>query len=124
EMMQVGEIGEGGRLGRVGDDRPRHGDMRRKPDGDGRHESDESRKPEHQPHHGTHRLASFPSSLSSRAAGPEGVAFPSRDVIRFFTENDYSPLVNKEGGLDMNLSPPSTAVFVISLILAALAIIG
>ncbi len=52
------------------------------------------------------------------------MAFPARDVIRFFTENDYSPLVNKEGGLDMNLSPPSTAVFVISLILAALAIIG
>jgi hypothetical protein len=29
-----------------------------------------------------------------------------------------------EGGLDMNLSPPTTAVFVISLILAVLAVIG
>jgi hypothetical protein len=29
-----------------------------------------------------------------------------------------------EGGLEMNLSPPTTAVFVISLILAVLAIIG
>jgi len=39
-------------------------------------------------------------------------------------ENDYSPLVNKEGGLEMNLSAPSTAVFIVSLILAALAVIG
>jgi hypothetical protein len=71
------------------------------------------------------RIASPPSHRARYAAplAPR-VAFPARDVIRFFTENDYSPLVNKEGGLDMNLSPPSTAVFVISLILAALAIIG
>jgi hypothetical protein len=32
--------------------------------------------------------------------------------------------VNKEGGLEMNLSPPTTAVFVISVVLAVLAIIG
>jgi hypothetical protein len=43
---------------------------------------------------------------------------------RFFTENDYISPVNNEGGLEMNLSPPTTAVFVISLILAVLAIIG
>jgi hypothetical protein len=43
---------------------------------------------------------------------------------RFLTENDYISPVNKEGGLEMNLSPPTTAVFVISLILAVLAIIG
>ena len=30
----------------------------------------------------------------------------------------------KEGGLEMNLTPPSTAVFFISVILAVLAIIG
>jgi hypothetical protein len=29
-----------------------------------------------------------------------------------------------EGGLEMNLSPPTTAVFIVSLILAALAVIG
>jgi hypothetical protein len=39
-------------------------------------------------------------------------------------ENDYSPLVNKGEGLEMNLSPPTTAVFIVSLILAALAVIG
>ncbi|MGH6803135.1 MAG: hypothetical protein ACREC3_07185 [Methyloceanibacter sp.] len=39
-------------------------------------------------------------------------------------ENDYSPLVNKGGGPEMNLSAPSTAVFIVSLILAALAVIG
>jgi hypothetical protein len=43
---------------------------------------------------------------------------------RFFTENDYSPLVNKREGWRMNLSPPTTVVFVISIVLAALAIIG
>jgi hypothetical protein len=57
------------------------------------------------------------------AASPEGDP-PTRDVTRLFRENDYSPLVNKEGGLEMNLTPPSTAVAVISFILAALAIIG
>jgi hypothetical protein len=36
---------------------------------------------------------------------------------------DYISPVNR-GGLEMNLSPPTTAVFVISLILAVLAIIG
>lgn len=39
-------------------------------------------------------------------------------------ENDYSPLVNKGEGLEMNLTPPTTAVFIVSLILAALAVIG
>ncbi|HEX9752057.1 MAG TPA: hypothetical protein VGA46_01240 [Methyloceanibacter sp.] len=39
-------------------------------------------------------------------------------------ENDYSPLVNKGEGLEMDLSPPTTAVFIVSLILAALAVIG
>jgi hypothetical protein len=39
-------------------------------------------------------------------------------------ENDYSPLVNQGEGLEMNLSPPTTAVFIVSLILAALAVIG
>jgi hypothetical protein len=29
-----------------------------------------------------------------------------------------------EGGLEMNLTPPTTAVFIVSLILAALAVIG
>jgi hypothetical protein len=43
---------------------------------------------------------------------------------RFLTENDYISPVNKRGGLEMNLSPPTTAVFIISLILALLAIIG
>jgi threonine/homoserine/homoserine lactone efflux protein len=43
---------------------------------------------------------------------------------RFFTENDYSPLVNKREGLAMNLSPPTTVVFVVSIVLAVLAIIG
>jgi hypothetical protein len=37
-------------------------------------------------------------------------------------ENDYSPLVNKGG--EMNLTPPTTAVFIVSLVLAALAVIG
>jgi hypothetical protein len=37
---------------------------------------------------------------------------------------DYISPVNKREGLEMNLSPPTTAVFVISLILAVLAIIG
>jgi hypothetical protein len=40
------------------------------------------------------------------------------------TENDYISPVNNERGLEMNLSPPTTAVFVISLILAVLAVIG
>jgi hypothetical protein len=39
-------------------------------------------------------------------------------------ENDYSPLVNNKGGLEMNLSPPTTVVFVVSLILWVLAIIS
>jgi hypothetical protein len=69
----------------------------------------------------------MPSPPSRRAflaaASPEGDP-PTRDVTRLFRENDYSPLVNKEGGLEMNLTPPSTAVAVISFILAALAIIG
>ncbi|MGZ5917677.1 MAG: hypothetical protein ACXWJ4_10205 [Methyloceanibacter sp.] len=43
---------------------------------------------------------------------------------RFFTETDYISPVNNEGGLEMNLSPPTTVVFVISLILAVLAVIG
>jgi hypothetical protein len=43
---------------------------------------------------------------------------------RFWTENEYISPVNKRGGLEMNLSPPTTAVFIISLILAVLAIIG
>jgi hypothetical protein len=38
-------------------------------------------------------------------------------------ENDYSPLVNKREG-EMNLTPPTTVVFIVSLILAALAVIG
>jgi hypothetical protein len=40
------------------------------------------------------------------------------------SKNDYSPRVNQREGLEMNLSPPTTAVFIISLILAALAVIG
>jgi hypothetical protein len=43
---------------------------------------------------------------------------------RFSRESDYSPQVNKEGELEMNLSPPTTAVFIISVVLAVLAIIG
>jgi hypothetical protein len=43
---------------------------------------------------------------------------------RIFTENDYSSLVNKREGCAMSLSPPTTVVFVVSIILAALAIIG
>ncbi len=52
------------------------------------------------------------------------MALRAANVTRFLSENNYSPLVNKTEGLEMNLSPPTTAVFVISLILAALAIIG
>jgi hypothetical protein len=52
------------------------------------------------------------------------VALRAANVTRFLRENNYSPLVNRTGGLEMNLSPPTTAVFVISLILAALGIIG
>jgi hypothetical protein len=52
------------------------------------------------------------------------VALRAANVTRFLRENNYSSLVNRTGGLEMNLSPPTTAVFVISLILAALAIIG
>ena len=52
------------------------------------------------------------------------MALRAANVTRFLRENNYSPLVNKTGGLVMNLSPPTTAVFVISLILAALAVIG
>jgi uncharacterized protein (DUF983 family) len=52
------------------------------------------------------------------------VALRTLNVTRFLRENNYSPRVNGEGGLEMNLTPPSTAVFVISVILAALAIIG
>ena len=52
------------------------------------------------------------------------MALRAANVTRFLRENNYSPLVNKTEGLEMNLSPPTTAVFVISLILAALAIIG
>jgi uncharacterized membrane protein (DUF485 family) len=70
------------------------------------------------------------SSLSPLILGfwlPQGGRFviarpPQR--ARFFTENDYSPLVNKREGLAMSLSPPTTVVFVVSIILAALAIIG
>jgi hypothetical protein len=40
------------------------------------------------------------------------------------SKNDYSPRVNQREGLEMNLSPPTTAVFIVSLILAALAVIG
>jgi hypothetical protein len=47
-----------------------------------------------------------------------------KQTARFFRENNYIPLVNIEGGLEMNLTPPTTAVFVISLILALLAVIG
>jgi hypothetical protein len=59
-------------------------------------------------------------SGSSRDARP----VRSEPTIRFFTENDYISPVNNEGGLEMNLSPPTTAVFVISLILAVLAVIS
>jgi hypothetical protein len=57
------------------------------------------------------------ASLPSEACAQAGQA------PRFLTKNDYISPVNK-GGLEMNLSPPTTAVFVISLILAVLAIIG
>jgi heme/copper-type cytochrome/quinol oxidase subunit 1 len=70
------------------------------------------------------RITSPPSRRAFQPPLALRVALLNPAVIRFFRENDYSPLVNKEGGLDMNLTPPSTAVFVISLILAALAIIG
>jgi hypothetical protein len=63
-----------------------------------------------------------PSFLT--AASAFRVVFQAANVTRFLRQNNYSPLVNKTGGLEMNLSAPTTAVFVISLILAALAIIG
>ena len=50
--------------------------------------------------------------------------FPPRPRARNFTENDYSPDVNKREGLDMNLSAPTNLVFVVSIVLAILAVIG
>lgn len=50
--------------------------------------------------------------------------FPPRSRARNFTENDYSPDVNKREGLDMNLSAPTNLVFVVSIVLAILAVIS
>ncbi|MGV1014283.1 MAG: hypothetical protein ACOYB4_04865 [Methyloceanibacter sp.] len=44
--------------------------------------------------------------------------------VRFFTQTDYSPLVNIAGGLEMSLTPPTTWTFALSTTLAALAVIG
>lgn len=57
------------------------------------------------------------------AAAHAGIVI--EQTARFFSQNDYDPRVNKQReGLEMQLSPPTTVVFVISIILAALAIIG
>jgi hypothetical protein len=53
-----------------------------------------------------------------------GLPHRKKQIPRNFSKNDYSPPVNKREGLEMNLSPPTTVVFIVSLILAALAVIG
>ena len=83
--------------------------MGRQPDRDGRQNPD--REPQAQG-----PTASWDASLRlllvefSTAASPEGGPPIADKVTRFLRENDYSPLVNKEGGLEMNLTPPTTAV--------------
>ena len=49
---------------------------------------------------------------------------PPRLRARKVTENDYSPHVNTREGLNMSLSAPTTMVFVISIVLAILAILS
>jgi hypothetical protein len=53
-----------------------------------------------------------------------GLPHRKKQTPRIFSKNDYSPPVNKREGREMNLSPPTTVVFIVSLILAALAVIG
>jgi hypothetical protein len=96
--------------------------MPRKPDGDGCQDRHQGDNPKHQPHHWTHQgrlLHRAPSAVASPA-----LTSPRGQTARFLTQTDYSPPVNRTGGLEMSLTPPTTAVFVISLILAALALIG
>jgi hypothetical protein len=45
-------------------------------------------------------------------------------AVRFATENDYVLAVNNKGDLRMSLSAPTRPVFLISLILAILALLG
>jgi hypothetical protein len=41
-----------------------------------------------------------------------------------FSQKTITVRSSTEGGLEMNLTPPTTVVFIVSLILAALAVIG